>query len=97
MKNTWVISFVLGYLAQFSAATLTNRTIDDQNGDSVTGVVPIFLPAGSWSQGSDCQGCFVQLDTTQVHDGTWHDTTYTPGGDPKIINISFNGEYFRTS
>ncbi|CDO74422.1 hypothetical protein BN946_scf184867.g20 [Trametes cinnabarina] len=73
-------------------ASAVNRTIDDQNGDSVTGVVPSYSPAGDWSQGSTCSGCFIHLDTSQTFQGTWHDTTHTPGdSDPRVITAQFTG------
>ncbi|KAI9066502.1 hypothetical protein FKP32DRAFT_372867 [Trametes sanguinea] len=69
-----------------------NRTIDDEKGDSVTGVVPSYSPVGSWSQGSTCSGCFIHLDTSQTFQGTWHDTTHTPGDpEPRIITAQFTG------
>ncbi|KAI0640174.1 hypothetical protein C8Q77DRAFT_116628 [Trametes polyzona] len=73
-------------------ALAVNRTIDDQKGDSVTGVVPSYSPIGSWNQGPACTGCFIQLDTSQTFDGTWHDTTHTPGDpEPRVITAQFTG------
>ena len=70
----------------------TNRTIDDEQGDSVTGLVPEYSPPGAWHQGSTCTACFVHLDTSQVLDGTWHDTTHHPGDpEPRSITMRFNG------
>ncbi|KAL1951102.1 hypothetical protein VTO73DRAFT_251 [Trametes versicolor] len=69
-----------------------NRTIDDEKGDSVTGEVPVYTPDGSWSQGSTCSGCFIQLDPSQTFDGTWHDSTHTPGdAEPRVITAHFTG------
>ena len=74
------------------AAAATNRTIDDQEGDSVTGAVPSYTPVGSWNQGSTCDGCFVHLDPSQTFDGTWHDSTHTPGDpEPRVITAQFTG------
>ncbi|KZT24560.1 hypothetical protein NEOLEDRAFT_1094376 [Neolentinus lepideus HHB14362 ss-1] len=73
-------------------ATLTNRTIDDQYGDEVSGLVPGYSPAASWAQGSTCTGCFIHADPSQAYRGTWHDSTHTPGdAEPRVIYISFNG------
>ncbi|RPD64700.1 hypothetical protein L226DRAFT_37444 [Lentinus tigrinus ALCF2SS1-7] len=70
----------------------TNRTIDDEKGDSVTGLVPEYSPPGAWHQGSTCTACFVHLDTSQVLDETWHDTTHHPGDpEPRSITMRFNG------
>ncbi|KAI0354713.1 hypothetical protein OH77DRAFT_1404809, partial [Trametes cingulata] len=69
-----------------------NRTIDDEKGDSVSGVVPSYSPIGSWSQGSTCEGCFIHLDPSQTFDGTWHDSTHTPGDpEPRVITAHFTG------
>ncbi|KAI0713163.1 hypothetical protein C8T65DRAFT_739032 [Cerioporus squamosus] len=73
-------------------ALSTNRTIDDERGDSVTGLVPEYSPPGAWHQGSTCSACFVHLDTSQVLNGTWHDTTHHPGDpEPRSITMRFNG------
>jgi hypothetical protein len=47
-----------------------NVTIDDQNGDSVTGAVPSYSPGNKWQQGSQCPGCFAQPDPQQTFDGS---------------------------
>ncbi|TFK88884.1 hypothetical protein K466DRAFT_487976 [Polyporus arcularius HHB13444] len=70
----------------------TNRTIDDEKGDSVSGLVPEYTPPGAWHQGSTCSICTVHLDTEQVLDGTWHDTTHSPDDpEPRSITMRFNG------
>ena len=78
--------------AAYTHARSTNRTIDDEYGDSVTGLAPEYSPPGAWHQGSTCQACFVQLDGSQVLEGSWHDTTHH-GGDPepRSITMRFNG------
>ncbi|KAH9886727.1 hypothetical protein C8Q73DRAFT_795209 [Cubamyces lactineus] len=71
-----------------------NRTIDDQRGDNVTGVVPLYLPDGAWNIGQMCNICSIRpgdpIDPTQVFDGTWHDTTSTDHTEP-IIQVNFTG------
>ncbi|KZP17991.1 hypothetical protein FIBSPDRAFT_746234 [Athelia psychrophila] len=94
--HLWVIYPVLSYLAHFSAATPSNRTVDDQNGDSVTGRMPVYSQSttvlSGWSQGTNCSGCSVHLDPSLVFDGTWHDATYIPTEEEPIsITIAFNG------
>ncbi|OSD00906.1 hypothetical protein PYCCODRAFT_649257 [Trametes coccinea BRFM310] len=83
------------YLVALSRSVFSlsvNRTIDDEKGDSVTGVVPSYSPVGSWSQGSTCSGCFIHLDASQTFQGTWHDTTHTPGDpEPRVITAQFTG------
>ncbi|KAF9463488.1 hypothetical protein BDZ94DRAFT_1163882 [Collybia nuda] len=65
-------------------ATVINRTIDDEFGDSATGEKPIFLPStqGIWA-GEECGGCRVQPDRALAFKGTWKAATYRneePGG-----------------
>ncbi|KAH9897633.1 hypothetical protein C8Q73DRAFT_681944 [Cubamyces lactineus] len=92
--SIWLCQTLLFFLALCRAVTslATNRTIDDEKGDSVTGLVPSYSPVGSWSQGSTCSGCYIHLDTSQVFDGTWHDSTHTPGDpEPRVITAQFTG------
>ncbi|KZP05468.1 hypothetical protein FIBSPDRAFT_1004719, partial [Athelia psychrophila] len=76
-----------------SVATLANRTIGDQFGDSVTKVMPVYSTITGWSQGAGCTGCHIQLDPLNTFNGTWHDTTYNPilFPEPPSVNITFNG------
>ncbi|KAH8116545.1 hypothetical protein DFH11DRAFT_1506467 [Phellopilus nigrolimitatus] len=88
----WVI-----ILSAFSGSTvgiLVNVTIDDENGDSVTGAKPTYSGVGldGWAQGAGCHGCMAKLDPSQAFDGTWHDSTWHPGdADEKTIEMSFSG------
>lgn len=84
---------ILLLLVRFSLATLTNRTIDDSNGDSVTGLQPVFAPAsGAWHTGQSCPGCLVQPDENQVFDHTWHGVTASPPDpSPRNVTLTFNG------
>ncbi|KAH9912311.1 uncharacterized protein BXZ73DRAFT_36142, partial [Epithele typhae] len=71
-----------------------NQTIDDLNGDSKTGALPVFQPTDGWAQGNTCIGCRVNNTIADVHkafDGTWHDSTYHPGQPDRVITMSFNG------
>ncbi|KAI0326742.1 hypothetical protein GY45DRAFT_63408 [Cubamyces sp. BRFM 1775] len=71
-----------------------NRTIDDQNGDSVTGAMPSYLPDGGWAQGSQCTTCNIHpglVDVSRTFDQTWHDSTYHPGQPDRVITVSFTG------
>ena len=75
-----------------AAGTPTNRTIDDEEGDSVSSLKPEYLPSGAWSQGATCSGCLARLDPSQTFDGTWHDSTFTPGiQTAPTITLRFNG------
>ncbi|KAI0370457.1 hypothetical protein BV20DRAFT_298421 [Pilatotrama ljubarskyi] len=87
--------------ALVAAVRLVNRTIDDQNGDSVTGTTPNFWPApgvdpnSTWIQGIDCVHCSMLphqvIDVSQTFDGTWHDSTYHPGNPDRGLTASFSG------
>ncbi|KZP14249.1 hypothetical protein FIBSPDRAFT_796861 [Athelia psychrophila] len=88
--HPWLIYLVLSYLAHFSAATSSNRTVDDQFGDSVTNLLPVY--STGWSQGATCSVCYVHLNASNVFNGTWHDTTYIPTSMvPPSVAISFEG------
>ncbi|EED78998.1 predicted protein [Postia placenta Mad-698-R] len=84
---------ILLLLVRFSLATLTNRTIDDSNGDSVTGLQPVFAPAsGAWHTGQTCPSCLVQPDENQVFDHTWHGVTASPPDpSPRNVTLTFSG------
>ncbi|KAJ7651144.1 hypothetical protein FB45DRAFT_780465 [Roridomyces roridus] len=87
-----VISSVLllFLLASTNAQTFTNRTIDDTNGDSVTGVVPTYTPSSVWA-GPSCQGCAILPDTSKVFDGTYHAATYHADLGSFAISMDFTG------
>lgn len=71
-------------------ASQTIRTIDDYNGDSVTGVKPIF--DGSWNYGPTCPGCKVQPDPQHVFDKSWHDATTWPNDtSSRTVTLTFTG------
>ncbi|KAI5116467.1 hypothetical protein M0805_006727 [Coniferiporia weirii] len=88
-----LVIWLLVYL-ELSRGVLVNRTIDDQLGDSVTGVLPIYEgpPADNWQQGATCKGCEAQPDPSLAFRGTWHDATWNPG-DPgeKVVTVGFTG------
>lgn len=88
-----VISFIL-LLAQLegSVAVLSNRTIDDEFGDSVTGQKPVFLPNSPdvW-QGQDCMVCKVHPDKTKAFNRTFNAATYNPKYGSISIGLNFTG------
>ncbi|EIW63876.1 uncharacterized protein TRAVEDRAFT_108468, partial [Trametes versicolor FP-101664 SS1] len=90
-----------------STATLVNHTVDDQYGDSVSGVLPAYTPRHQWAYGPQCSGCSIYPDThthtgpsaagaavdmTQAFRGSWHDTTDTHTGAPSTVSITFVGQ-----
>lgn len=83
--------FLLAF-ASDGSAVLVNHTIDDQFGDPVNGIMPVYFPADQWSQGATCVGCTVRPLASKAFDGTWHDTTYVvTDGKIRSITISFKG------
>ncbi|KAI0792655.1 hypothetical protein C8Q75DRAFT_713837 [Abortiporus biennis] len=87
------LSLLLLLVAQLILGGAVNRTIDDQNGDSVTGIQVQYSPAALWNQGSTCGGCATKADPSQAVDGTWHDGSRTPERDllPLTFTLQFTG------
>ncbi|KZT64252.1 hypothetical protein DAEQUDRAFT_760036 [Daedalea quercina L-15889] len=72
-------------------AEATNRTIDDEYGDVVTGAKPTYSDS-SWNYGPECPGCYVQPVAGETFDQSWHDTTASPTDPaPRNVTISFTG------
>ncbi|KAI3619958.1 hypothetical protein WG66_002906 [Moniliophthora roreri] len=95
--------FVLGLLSKdiTASAKLQTATIDDEDGDSVTGAKPTFLPAaGGFWQGSkcdsscgypECQGCGLSIDPKRAYKGTWRVATHRVGDPTDFVQIEFVG------
>ena len=79
-------------------AAQVNHTIDDTNGDSVTGVKPTYNPsvAGIWAGPSCGSECVIHPDPSQAFDGTFSAATYKPQNNMTSISIEipFTGEFF---
>jgi hypothetical protein len=95
------VSFLLSL--PFVLASLVNVTIDDKFGDPQTGTQIVYLPPGTWNNGTNsCSGCITHLDPSQLYNGTWHDSTFDPqpsNNDSKssqiqTASVTFNGQYF---
>jgi hypothetical protein len=87
-----ILVFYLCLSARWVSATQVNVTVDDTDGDDVTGVLPVYQPSDKWAQGP-CGGCGVQLvDPKQAFKGTWHDATSTKPEDVRNITVQFTGE-----
>ncbi|KAJ6476366.1 hypothetical protein C8R45DRAFT_834004, partial [Mycena sanguinolenta] len=91
---TYYLPYALAYIPGYIAA-LSNRTIDDLYGDSVTGVLPTYEPSTSeWNavvQDNNCTICVVQPDAAQMVDHSWHDTTVRVGGQTHTVSLQFTG------
>ncbi|KAJ7885366.1 hypothetical protein B0H13DRAFT_1628309, partial [Mycena leptocephala] len=69
-----------------------NRTIDDQFGDSVSGVLPSYSPFPVWNVGASCNtSCAVHPDPTLAFNHTWHDNSQFPAGPPVSLSLDFVG------
>ena len=80
-----------------SLAGVRTVTVDDTNGDEMTGALPSYSQSPIlWTVGQDCSTCLAQPVKSQVHDGTWHDTTHSEGNEPhpgqRSVSIAFVGE-----
>jgi hypothetical protein len=81
-------------LAKDVTAGPSNRTIDDQDGDEVTGVKPVFT--AGWHTGQNCTVCRATLDPSQTFENTWLDTTVDADG-VENITLSFTGTHLVSS
>lgn len=87
-----MVSFALLGISRWSPK---NRTFDDKHGDSVTGMLPTYLPANQWVQGEEYTVCLDKLDSSRVFLGSWQDTTALLNGDvePCLISMKPNGKF----
>jgi hypothetical protein len=83
--------FLMLSLVLLVHAGARNITIDDENGDEKTGAQPVYQPGASWSLGSACPDCWVKPKSTNVTDGTWHDTTAF-NSTPSTVTVQFIGK-----
>ena len=90
------LAFRLVFLSAISLATarLVNVTVDDAGADPLTGATFIYSPTDHWSQGNGCGPCQAKLDPSEVHGGTWHDTTYDALTPIETASFSFTGESY---
>jgi len=53
-------------LVGYGMGILVNRTIDDQLGDPITGIMPTYFPEANWVQGIS-KTCFLCTGTHRYH------------------------------
>lgn len=82
----------LSALLQPVVAVLKNVTIDDQNGDGVSGTFPIYAPQVAWAN-QDCAGCAIGYDTARLFRHTATAATFMPdrGFSSNTVDFDFNG------
>jgi hypothetical protein len=80
------------YCVSPAIALVSNRTIDDGLGDSVTGQKILFLPTtqGVWNN-QNCVGCALNPDTTKAFGGTYTAATYNSGLGSISATLNFQG------
>jgi hypothetical protein len=73
MLRIFHLVFIL--LASLSGVlAASNRTIDDEFGDVVTGIQPVYQPASAWNFGPDCTKCNIgtkNLNLGSIVNKTW--------------------------
>ncbi|TFK57566.1 hypothetical protein OE88DRAFT_1641182 [Heliocybe sulcata] len=93
----WILAGLLLQLSLRVLGVLTNVTVDDTDGDSLTGAQVSYSPADAWNVGQECVGCTAHPDPNQTYMGTWHDTTFipatsaTPTSNIVSLSVPFNG------
>lgn len=85
--------FVLFIFVGHGLAVLVNRTIDDEFGDPIAGIMPVYSPADKWTQGARCStACRAKPAQDETFIGTWHDSSYFANdGLERSITITFHG------
>jgi len=98
MPVLWLALFLLTFTFHRALAALVNVTIDDTNGDPLTGAQFVYTPPTSWNIGQACVGCTAHPDPELLYDQTWHDGTFNPvagsnnnPNQPIFATIDFNG------
>ena len=74
----------------------SNVTIDDELGDEMTGLSPVYFPEEDWELGPLCTSCPINffetsLDLSQIYLSTWHEATHQAGEGKTTITMSFTG------
>ena len=94
MISLVIITLAFFLLVEISVSKTSNRTIDDQNGDSFTHSIPVYSPTLPWSQGRNCMTCHINgslVDANRTVAATWHDATYIPSQPELSIAFNFTG------
>ncbi|KAH9829641.1 uncharacterized protein C8Q71DRAFT_395696 [Rhodofomes roseus] len=88
-----LLLFLVG-IPRIVQAGATNRTIDDQYGDSVTKALPKYgnPPSADWNYGPNCSSCSLTPDPDKMFRNSWHDNTMSASASSaNTISVSFNG------
>ncbi len=95
MLGLGLLFFFFGFIPFLSICSPTNRSIDDTNGDIITGFKPVYSPStvGVWKN-AECADCAVIPDKALAFDGTWTSATYNPSLEEMSVDLQFNGTAF---
>ncbi|KLO18721.1 hypothetical protein SCHPADRAFT_935981 [Schizopora paradoxa] len=87
-----VVGFLLASCIGRVLCALQNVSIDDTNGDEMTGRQITYNPANKWSLGPSCQTCEAKVSpASEAFDQTWHDTSFIKGGPLISASAIFTG------
>jgi hypothetical protein len=83
-------------LFRTAQADIEIRYIDDELGDSATGVLPEYSPATQWSFGPTCFNCYDKqyINTSDVFGRSWHETLINQFSNKTTLSLSFTGECY---
>ncbi len=86
------ISFLLASCIGRILCALQNISIDDQNGDPVTGQEIQY--SKNWSFGPTCTKCEAKVNPpNEPFDQSWHDSTFLTNGPLLTASVTFTGRY----
>ncbi|KAI0339733.1 hypothetical protein BDW22DRAFT_1335931 [Trametopsis cervina] len=98
MRTPTILPLLLLSAAAVATADVkyVNYTIDDQNGDQLSGRLVEYSPPGYWSQGNGCDHCAFHPNNQSAFNDTWHDGFRVPSRDfePLAFQFKFNGTAF---
>ncbi|KAJ6459964.1 hypothetical protein C8R45DRAFT_842997 [Mycena sanguinolenta] len=93
----WFLIALFLVVSSLVSGSTVNRTIDDVNGDSVTGDLVLYLPEVPASEGplwfnqTSCSTCADIPDATFAFDNTWSAAQYSAGVGSMSLSVKFTG------
>jgi hypothetical protein len=96
----WSLVVIILTLNNLVGSSSVNHTIDDVNGDSVTGALVQYLPVVPpsdtplWFNQTSCAGCADVPDATFAFDNTWSAALYQENVGSLSVSMKFTGAWF---
>jgi hypothetical protein len=96
----WSLVVIILTLSNLVGSSSVNHTIDDVNGDSVTGALVQYLPVVPpsdtplWFNQTSCAGCADVPDATFAFDNTWSAALYQENVGSLSVSMKFTGAWF---